>query len=115
AKSYPDLSPTAHAFPTKRSLEGHYSLTFRNFDLATPDSMTTESYRLAKEATNGGFDPVVTRSHPNTNFRGQSRLGEWLEEFREHVANLEAGRPDRMPHLSVLRFSNHHTHRLHPG
>jgi hypothetical protein len=39
-RTYPDLSETVQAFPTKKSLEGHHSTTYRNFDLNTPDSMT---------------------------------------------------------------------------
>ncbi|MDX2032033.1 MAG: bifunctional YncE family protein/alkaline phosphatase family protein [Blastocatellia bacterium] len=105
-KSYPDLTPTVRAFPTKRSLEGHFSASVRNFDQLTPDSMTTASYRAAKESR---IDPLITRNHPDPRFRGHSRLGEWLEEFRGYVADIEANRPDRMPHLSILRLSNDHT------
>ena len=111
-KEYPDLTPTAKAFPTKRSLDGHFSATVRNFDQATPDSMTPESYRAAKE---GRIDPLIAPNHPEARFRGHSRLGDWLEEFRGYVADLEAGRPDRLPHLSILRLSNDHTDGLRAG
>src|SRR6185369_3216690 len=36
-KTYPDLTRNVSAFVTKKSLEGHYSETFRNFDTDTPD------------------------------------------------------------------------------
>src|ERR1051325_5018095 len=49
AKSYPDLSSTVSAFPTKKSLEGRVSTEFRNFDMDTPDVMTVDSYRAARE------------------------------------------------------------------
>src|SRR4029453_14205325 len=44
SKAYPDLTPNVSAFATKKSLEGHLSETYRNFDLATPDWMTMVSY-----------------------------------------------------------------------
>ncbi|HKP88018.1 MAG TPA: hypothetical protein VJZ26_18080, partial [Blastocatellia bacterium] len=107
-RPYPDVSPTVSAFPTKKSLEGHHSLTFRNFDMRTPDSMTPDSYRAAKES-NEKIDPLITRAHADERFRGVSRLGEWLEEFRQYVRDLEAGRPDRMPNFSMMRLSSDHT------
>jgi YVTN family beta-propeller protein len=88
AKSYPDLSPTVSAFPTKKSLEGRVSTNYRNFDMDTPDAMTVDSYRAARE-NNGS--PLINR--------GNSRLGVWLEEFRN----------SQLPNLSVVRLSNDHT------
>lgn len=113
-KTYPDLSPILKAFPTKKSLEGHHSMTFPNFDMHTPDSMTVDSYREAKQS-GAGIEPVISRSHPDGRFRGVSRLGEWLEEFNLYVEDLRAGRPDRLPNLSMVRFSNDHTNGLRPG
>jgi YVTN family beta-propeller protein len=113
-KSYPDLTPTVRAFATKRSLEGHYSPTFRNFDLKTPDSMTTDSYRAYKES-GGGVDAVIAGGNPDPRFRGYSRVGDWLAEFSGYAADLEAGRPDRMPNLAILRLPNDHTRGLSPG
>jgi hypothetical protein len=43
------------------------------------------------------------------------RLGEWLREFQEFVAERKAGRPDRMPHLSIVRLPNDHTEGLSPN
>jgi YVTN family beta-propeller protein len=110
-RTYPDISPTVSAIPTKKSLEGHCSLTFRNFDMRTPDALTPDSYRSAKEAT-GWTDAVISRSNQDPKFRGTSRLGEWLEEFRGFVADIEAGRPDRFPNFSMLRLSSNHTNGL---
>jgi YVTN family beta-propeller protein len=110
-RPYPDTSSTRAALPTKKSLEGHHSPTFRNFDLRTPDSMTVDSYRAAKESA-GSVDPLINRANPDERFRGNSRLGEWLEEFRGFVADIEAGRPDRMPNFSMMRLSNDHTNGL---
>jgi len=87
-KSYPDLSPTVSAFPTKKSLEGRVSTDYRNFDMDTPDAMTVDSYRAARE---GNESPLITR--------GNSRLGVWLEEFRT----------GQLPNLSVIRLPNDHT------
>jgi YVTN family beta-propeller protein len=114
AKPYPDLTPTVRAFATKRSIEGHFSATFRNFDLNTPDSMTTDSYRAFKESQ-GRIDPVITNNHADARFRGHSRLGDWLDEFRSYVADLEAGRPDRLPYLTIMRFPNNHTDGMRAG
>jgi DNA-binding beta-propeller fold protein YncE len=114
AKSSSDVSPNVSAFPTKKSLEGHYSTAFRNFDLDTPDSMTVESYRNAKGSA-GKVNPTITTNNPEQQFRGVSRFGVWLDEFREYVADREAGRPDRLPSLSIVRLPNDHTDGLKAG
>ena len=108
AKTYPDLSETVSAFPTKKSLEGHHSNTFRNFDLNTPDALTVESYRAAKESA-GRLDPTISSTNSEQKFRGISRFGAWVDEFQTYVADLAAGKPDRLPNLSIMRFSNDHT------
>ena len=113
-KPYPDLTPTVRAFATKRSLEGNFSPTFRNFDLNTPDSMTTDSYRAFKESQ-GRVDAFINNNHADARFRGYSRLGDWLDEFRGYVADIEAGRPDRMPHLTIMRLPNNHTDGMRAG
>jgi YVTN family beta-propeller protein len=113
-KAYPDISPVVSAFPTKKSLEGHFSSTFPNYDISTPDSMTVESYRAAKQSE-GQVQPVISRNHPNAAFRGVSRLGEWLDEFQGYVEDLRQGKPDRLPNLTILRFPNDHTAGLRPG
>jgi YVTN family beta-propeller protein len=110
-RKYPDISPTAYALPTKPSLEGHHSKTFRNFDLYTPDSMTTDSYRAAKGSA-GRADALVSAWNADARFRGTSRAGEWLKEFRGFVEDLNAGRGDSMPRLSILRLPNDHTEAL---
>ncbi|PYS91430.1 MAG: hypothetical protein DMF64_12145 [Acidobacteria bacterium] len=107
-RSYPDISPTAFTVPTKRTLEGHHSLTYRNFDLYTPDSMTTESYRAAKES-NGAIDPLISAANRTERFRGYSRINEWLKEFQGYVNDLQAGRGDHLPNLSIVRLPNDHT------
>jgi YVTN family beta-propeller protein len=107
-KSYPDVTPTVSAFPTKKSLEGHFNTQFRNFDMDTPDSMTVESYRAAK-VSNGSVTPLISSSHADVRFRGNSRLAAWLEEFRVFAAERAAGTADRLPNLSLLRLSNDHT------
>jgi len=91
AKSYPDLSPTVSAFPTKKSLEGRVSTNYRNFDMDTPDAITVDSYRAARES--GSVSPLIDSA------RGNSRLGVWLEEFRS----------GQLPNLSVIRLPNDHT------
>jgi len=96
AKSYPDLSPNVSAFPTKKSLEGRVNTEYRNFDMDTPDAMTVDSYRAAREA-NG--DPLINNS----------RLSVWLREFRTFAAERAAGTGDRLPNLSVIRLPNDHT------
>ena len=113
-RTYPDISPTVSAIPTKKSLEGHYSPTVRNFDLNTPDVMTPETYRSAKDATRW-TDIAITRANEDPRFRGTSRLGEWLEEFRGFAADIEAGKPDRLPNFSMLRLSSDHTNGLAAG
>jgi YVTN family beta-propeller protein len=111
SKSYPDISPTASAFPTKKALEGHFSSSYRNFDMDTPDSMTIDSYRAAVESS-GKSSALINREHADERFRGTSRMGEWLAEFRGYVADRAAGRPDRFPNLSIIRLSNDHTNGL---
>ncbi|HWF90413.1 MAG TPA: bifunctional YncE family protein/alkaline phosphatase family protein [Pyrinomonadaceae bacterium] len=106
AKLYPDLSATVSAFPTKKSLEGRVSTEYRNFDMDTPDAMTVDSYRAAREQ---GASPLISKTHADPQFRGNSRLGAWLEEFRAFAAERSAGTGDRLPNLSILRLSNDHT------
>lgn len=108
AKRYPDISPTATAFATKRSLEGRFSPTARNYDLATPDIMTTDSYRAARESGKP-VDPAITADNADARFRGTSRFGEWMKEFRGFAAEMQAGKSDRLPNLSIVRLSNDHT------
>ncbi|HEU4872185.1 MAG TPA: bifunctional YncE family protein/alkaline phosphatase family protein [Pyrinomonadaceae bacterium] len=98
AKSYPDVSPNVSAFPTKKSLEGRVNTEYRNFDMDTPDAMTVDSYRAARE-TNGTADPLINNS----------RLSVWLREFRTFAAERAAGTGDRLPNLSVVRLPNDHT------
>ena len=114
SKSYPDLSPTKTAFATKKSLEGNFSPTARNYDLHTPDAMTTDSYRAAKES-NGSVDAAITENHSEPKFRGSSRFGAWQKEFRSFVEDLKTGKGDRLPNLSIVRISNDHTAGLNPN
>lgn len=107
-KRYPDISPTATAFAVKKSLENHFSPSLRNFDLETPDSITTDSYRAAVTAKSS-VDPAITADNADTRFRGTSRFGAWQQEFRGFVSDVSAGKPDRMPNLSIIRLSNDHT------
>jgi hypothetical protein len=108
AKSYPDISPTVSTFPTKKPLEGHYNAAVRSFDLNTPDAMTVDSYRAAKESAER-ISPLISSTSTEQRFRGTSRLGAWLEEFNSFVADRRAEKPDRMPNHSILRLSNDHT------
>ena len=114
AKTYPDTSPVVVAFATKKTLEGHFAATFPNFDLTTPDSMTTESY-LAARRSGRATEALITMDHDNAKLRGTSRLGIWLNEFKRNVADRERGKGDHLPNLSIVRFSNDHTSGLRPG
>jgi len=107
-KGYPDISDAMRAIANKESLEKHHSASFRSFDVTAPDSMTVECYKLTREGT-AGFDPAVKRDNANETCKGNSRLGEWLEEFRGFVADREAGHGDPMPALSIVRLPNDHT------
>ena len=60
-------------------------------------------------------DPLVTTDHADPRFRGTSRLGVWLEEFRAYVSDAEAGRGDHLPALSIMHLPNDHTVGLSPG
>src|SRR6185436_952686 len=111
AKSYPDLTPTISAFGTKKSLEGRFNNDYRNFDMDTPDSMTVDSYRAAREG-NGTVSALINDAHADSRFRGNSRLGAWLAEFQMFVKERTAGLEDRMPSLSTLRLPNDHTNGL---
>ena len=108
AKPYPDISPNVSAIPTKKTLEGHHSNAYRNFDLDTPDAMTIDSYRSAK-AAGKNVTAFINTSRTDPALRGASRVGAWLDEFRGFVADREAGKPDRLPNLSILRVPNDHT------
>jgi hypothetical protein len=113
-KEYPDISKAMRAIPSKPSLENQHSLSFRAFDVAAPDSMTVDCYKAALTAPEK-TDAAVTRENPNATCNGNSRLGEWLAEFRQFVAQREAGKPDPMPALSVMKFPNDHTTGIKKG
>ncbi len=80
----------------------------------TPDTFTTGSYTAARNSSTP-IDPAITVNNPNEEFRGNSRYGSWSAEFRGFVADLNAGKGDRLPNLSIVRFSNDHTAGLHRG
>lgn len=108
AKKYPDISPTLTAFAAKKTLEGNFSPQHRNFDMLTPDSFTTASYAAVRKVP-ASSDPAITDVNPNAANRGTSRYGAWSAEFRGFVDDLQAGRGDHLPHLSIVRLSNDHT------
>jgi YVTN family beta-propeller protein len=107
-KIYPDISNAVRAIPNKESLQKHHSPSFRSFDVTAPDSMTVDCYKAALDPS-ASSDAAVTHDNANSKCRGNSRLGEWLAEFRSFVAEREAGRGDAMPALSIVRFPNDHT------
>jgi YVTN family beta-propeller protein len=107
-KDYPDISNAVRSIANKESLQDHHSPSFRSFDVTAPDSITVDCYKAALDPS-ASFDPAVTRDNANASCRGNSRLGEWLAEFRGFVAEREAGRADPMPALSIVRFPNDHT------
>jgi YVTN family beta-propeller protein len=113
-KAYPDTSATVGANPTKKTLEGHHSPTYRAFDMYTPDALTVESYLLAS-GREASFDPVVRLDHPDVRGRGYSRLADWLAEFQGYVDDLKAGRPDRLPQFSIMKLPCNHTSGLSRG
>jgi YVTN family beta-propeller protein len=113
-KTYPDLTWTVSAVPTKKTLEGHYSTTYRNFNLHTPDAMTVDSYRLAR-SSGGTLDPLVTAWHADVRRHGYSRLASWLEEFNGFVRARETGRGDELPNFSIVRLPNDHTSGVEAG
>ncbi len=112
-KTYPDVSKTLTAFPTKRSLENNFNPTFRNYDMYTPDIMTTDSYKHFQLA-DCQCRPEITDDNPNELYRGNSRFGEWQKEFKSYVADLKAGKPDSLPNLSILHLSSDHTNGYRP-
>jgi YVTN family beta-propeller protein len=111
-KPYPDLSVTVSAFPTKKTLEGHHSATYRNFDMLTPDAMTVESYKAAK-SSNGQADALVGGADAGAGVH--SRIGIWLAEFRGFVAARERGNGDTLPSFSIVRLPNDHTNGVSAG
>jgi DNA-binding beta-propeller fold protein YncE len=113
-KAYPDVSPTVAAVAAKQALEAHHHPHFRAFDMWTPDAITAASYVAARRSS-VRIDPLITTDHGDARFRGTSRMGLWLEEFRQYVADLEAGRGDRLPALSILHLPNDHTVGITPG
>jgi YVTN family beta-propeller protein len=110
---YPDTSPTVIVFPSQKALEDHASPAYRAFDLYTPDSMTTESYRAAKQSR--GSDPLVSSWNSDARFQGYSRMAAFLTEFRGYVEALKKGQPDGLPAFVIMHLPNDHTNgmRLH--
>ncbi len=52
---------------------------------------------------------------PTSDSAAHHALATWLEEFRGFVADLEAGRADRLPALSIMHLPNDHTIGLKAG
>jgi len=113
-KEYPDISKAVRDIPNKASLADHHSPSFRSFDVTAPDIMTTDCYKAALSAPQTVY-AAVTQDNPNGSCRGNSRFGEWLAEFKEFVAQREAGKADPMPALTVVRFPNDHTTGIKKG
>jgi YVTN family beta-propeller protein len=113
-KEYPDISKAVRDIPNKPSLADHHNPSFRSFDLTAPDSMTVDCYNAAL-ASPQTADAAVTQDNSNANCRGNSRFGEWLAEFKQFVAQREAGKPDPVPALTVMRFPNDHTTGIKKG
>lgn len=110
-RRYPDVSQNAIEIPTKKALEGHFSPTFRAFDLYTPDAITAESYEAAVKS---GADPLVSSSNPNPRLQGYSRVDAFLTEFHGYVRDLQEGRGETLPAFSVMHLPNDHTNGMHP-
>jgi YVTN family beta-propeller protein len=111
-RDYPDVTPTVVAFPLKKSLEDHFSSTHREFDLYTPDSMTTDSYRAAVESHSPAV-ALISASNPDPRFRGYSRISGWLAEFRSYVEARQKGEPDSFPAFNIVYLPNDHTNGFH--
>jgi YVTN family beta-propeller protein len=112
-REYPDVTPTVVALPLKKSLEGHFSATHREFDLYTPDSMTTDSYRAAVDSHSSAV-ALVSSSNPDPRFRGYSRISSWLTEFRGYVEARQKGESDSLPAFNIVYLPNDHTNGLRP-
>jgi YVTN family beta-propeller protein len=111
SKTYPDVSSNAAAIPVKKTLEGHFAPQARNFDLNTPDILTTASYRASQTRT--GLDPAIVNTNSEVPLRGNSRFNAWVDEFHQYVAELNSGKGDHLPNLSIVRLANDHTAGLH--
>lgn len=104
SKPYPDISKTLKTLPTKKTLENHFSPTFRHYDMKTPDIMSVQSYQeWNKKNCETGCSPEIKRSE------GTTRFTEWKVEFDGFVADLKNGKGDKLPNLSILHLSNDHT------
>jgi len=75
--------------------------------------MTTKTYQAARSGS--GIDPAITDGAADPSFRGTSRFGAWLSEFRSYVATLKSSGQDTMPNLSIVRLPNDHTAGMRPG
>jgi YVTN family beta-propeller protein len=113
AREYPDTSPTVVVFPDKKALENHFSMMHRGFDMLTPDSMTADSYRAAKES-GGRTDPLISTENPDGRFRGYSRIGGWLTEFRRYADAARQNQGERLPAFNIVYLPNDHTNALSP-
>lgn len=112
-RTYPDLTPTVIFFALKKALEGHVSTSHREFDLYTPDAMTTESYLVAKKYGKFG-EALISSSNPDPQFRGYSRISAWISEFHGYVSTLEKTQNDTLPAFNIVYLPNDHTSGMSP-
>jgi YVTN family beta-propeller protein len=112
-REYPDTTPTVVAFALKKALEGHISAGHREFDLYTPDSMTTDSYRASKDSA-GQVEALISAANPDSHFRGYSRIVNWIAEFRGYVDALGKGGTDNLPAFNIVYLPNDHTNGMRP-
>jgi YVTN family beta-propeller protein len=110
-RRYPDISQTAIAFPAKKALEGHFSPTYRAFDLYTPDAITAESYEAARKSD---ADPLISSWNSDPRLQGYSRVASFLTEFRGYVRDMKEGRGETLPAFSVMHLPNDHTNGMRP-
>ena len=108
-KAYPDLSATSGAIPTKETLEGHHSLTFRAFDMWTPDALTVAAYRAAKGAEAGRRPAREAGDHPDRAVPRATRASPTGSTSSGPRQRSRCGPLPRLPALSIMQLPCDHT------
>ena len=100
--------------PSRRSRR-HHNRAVPGVRLWTPDAMTAASYARRAPVEHADGSARLDRSRQTRAFAARRGSAPGSRSSAGHVADLEAGRGDHLPALSILHLPNDHTVGITPG